>query len=164
MRLHSLTPNLMVEDVAATVEWYQSALDADVLGVMPTAALDDGSNDEKTAVEGSAAGDTAAVEAIDDDAARITDDAFWAQVAVDDVEIMFQRRDSLEEELPVIEGTPIGGSFTMYVDVDDVEALSEQLADEPRPLAMRTTDYGRQEFAIEDPNGYVLWFGAKTEG
>jgi len=27
---------------------------------------------------------------------------------------------------------------------------------------MRTTDYGRREFPIEDPNGYVLWFGEKA--
>lgn len=51
-----------------------------------------------------------------------------AHLAIDDVRLMFQGRDSLEEELPAMTGTSIGGPFTLYVDVDDVEALSERLA------------------------------------
>lgn len=28
---------------------------------------------------------------------------------------------------------------------------------------MHDTDYGRREFAVEDLNGYILWFGEKLE-
>lgn len=128
MTLDTLTPNLMVEDVAATVEWYRERLDADVI-------------DEVSAA----------------------DESIWAHLAIDDVRLMFQDRESLEEELPAMTGAAIGGSFTMYVDVDDVEALSERLAEEARPLPMRTASYGRREFAVRDPNGYVLWFGEDTD-
>jgi uncharacterized glyoxalase superfamily protein PhnB len=128
--MHWLAPNLMVEDVSATVEWYERTLDAERIGEMP----EDG------------------------------DDLVWAQIEMGDVWIMFQQRESLEEELPSIAGTEIGGSFTMYIDVDDIDSLATSLEDVSHVLEMRTTDYGRREFAIEDPNGYVLWFGEKAEG
>jgi len=128
MTANWLAPDLMVEDVAATVSWYEDGLGAETIGTLPEDA----------------------------------DDPIWAQVEIGDVWIMFQGRASLEEELPSIAGTPIGGSFTLSVDVDDLDASAESVADVPRVLEVRTTDYGRREFAIEDPNGYVLWFGEKV--
>jgi uncharacterized glyoxalase superfamily protein PhnB len=36
MTVKSLTPDLMVEDVAATVEWYERVFDAEVVATLPT--------------------------------------------------------------------------------------------------------------------------------
>ena len=83
----------------------------------------------------------------------------WAQVERDDVRLRFQRRESLEAEVPVLAGSPIGGSLTFYVHVDDDESLAQSIADHERVLDMRTSEYGLREFAIRDCNGYVLWFG-----
>lgn len=132
MGINRLTPNLMVEDVAETLAWYRRELDADVLGRMP---------------EGS-------------------DDPVWAQVALGDAWLMFQARDSLEADVPALAGAEIGGSFTLYVDVDDASGLHDRLvdgpdADGPVVQELRETEYGRREFAVADPNGYVLNFGEK---
>lgn len=128
MSFIQLTPNLMVEDVTTTVEWYEGTL-----GAEQTSEMEE---------EG---------------------ELVWAQVELDDVKLMFQRRDSLEEELPTMRDSEIGGSLTFYLHVDDVEGLAESVADEPRVLEMRTSEYGLREFAIEDCNGYVLWFGEIIE-
>lgn len=129
MPVNSLTPNLMVEDVAATVEWYVDRLDAEVLGRMPPES----------------------------------DDPKWAQIALDEASLMFQERDSIEADVPALAGLEVGGSFTLYVDVDDATALHDRLVDAGATVVqeLRETDYDRREFAVEDPNGYVLNFGQK---
>jgi len=134
MTVNSLTPDLMVEDLAETVEWYQRVFEADLDATLP---------------------DEADLE-----------DSWWAQVSIDDVSLMFQERDSLTEKLPVIEGQDIGGSVAFYVDIDDAEQLRDDLADAGVEIAadLHETDFGWQQFAIQDCNGYVLWFGEKLDG
>lgn len=129
MTVHALTPNLMVENVAATVYWYRSRLDADELARMPPDS----------------------------------DDPEWAQIALGEASLMVQARESIEADVPALAGREIGGSFTLYVDVDDVTALHDELgsAGETVVQELRETDYDRREFAILDPNGYVLNFGEK---
>jgi len=132
MSVNSVTPDLMVEDIEATVEWYERVLDGEVVATLPT--------DAET-------------------------DYFWAQVMIDDVPLMFQERGSLEEKLPVFEGTSIGGSVALYVDVedaqqrhDDLEASGVEIVKSPHETA-----FGWKQFAATDCNGYVLWFGEKLE-
>jgi uncharacterized glyoxalase superfamily protein PhnB len=92
-----------------------------------------------------------------------SDDPEWAQVAIGDVSLMFQERSSLEDDVPALEGSSLGGSFTCYIDVDDAAGLHDELqrADVRVVQELRETAYGRREFAIEDCNGYVLAFGEK---
>ena len=132
MTLNTLTPNLMVENVEATVEWYEQVLDAETVGTVPSEA------------EGQ---------------------LWWAQVMIDEVPLMFQHRDSLEEEYPPLEGAALGGSLTFYIDVDDADGLHDRLetTDAERVQELRDTDYDRREFAIQDCNGYILWFGEKVD-
>lgn len=130
MRVKSLTPDLMVEDVEATVEWYERVFDARVVATLPT--------DAET-------------------------DYWWAQVVIDKIPLMFQDRESLEEKLPELDGTRIGGSVAFYLDVDDVEALHDHLesagVEATQPL--HETEFGWRQFAVTDCNGYILWFGEK---
>lgn len=93
-------------------------------------------------------------------------EAVWAQVEVGESWLMFQGRESLEEEFRAFEGASIGGSFSLYVDVDDARDLHDELLEKgvEVELGLRDTDYGRREFAVRDPNGYVLWFGEKLQG
>ncbi len=129
MTVNTLTPNLMVDDVAETLAWYDETLAADELGRMPPES----------------------------------DEPEWAQIALDDAWLMFQERASLEADVPALEGREIGGSFTLYVDVDEATALHDRLTEAGETVVqeLRETDYGRREFAIEDPNGYILNFGEK---
>lgn len=91
-------------------------------------------------------------------------EAVWAQVGKGGVSLMFQERGSLVDEFPGFEGMDIGGSFSLYIDVSDVEGLYDDLCSGgvEAELGPRVTDYGRREFAVRDCNGYVLWFGEKT--
>ena len=93
-----------------------------------------------------------------------SDDPEWAQVGFGDVSVMFQGRDSLAADVPALAEVDIGGSLTLYVDVEDVEGLHERVVDREGASvaqALRETEYGRREFAVEDPDGYVLAFGEK---
>jgi uncharacterized glyoxalase superfamily protein PhnB len=94
-----------------------------------------------------------------------TEQPEWAQLEFGDVWLMLQERDSLEADVPGLAGAEMGGSLTLYIDVNDAEGLFERVSGTDAPVAqeLRETEYGRREFAIEDPNGYVLAFGEKLD-
>lgn len=92
-------------------------------------------------------------------------DPEWAQLEFGDGWLMLQERESLESDVPALAGEAIGGSLTLYVDVDDAADLldSVEAAGATVVQELRETEYGRREFAIEDCNGYVLAFGEKLD-
>jgi uncharacterized glyoxalase superfamily protein PhnB len=79
----------------------------------------------------------------------------WCRLERDDVAIMFMRNDHL--------GAP-HATATQYIYVDDVMAvwnsIKDRCAAEWGPEEM---PYGMIEFAIKDPNGYLLSFGQEVE-
>ncbi len=89
----------------------------------------------------------------------------WAMMQHDAVEIMFQGRASLTEDVPLFKDKAIGGSLTLYIDVEDIKGLYGQVQNRVTILhEMTTTFYGTREFTIQDCNGYVLTFAqAVTE-
>lgn len=131
MTVNSLTPDLMVEDLAETVEWYERVFDAEVEATLP-----------------------------EDD-----EDDWWAQIAIGDASLMFQERHSLTRKISSLDGSSVGGSLALYLDVDDAEGLRDDLAEAGVDITedLHETDFGWEQFAIEDCNGYVLWFGEKLE-
>jgi uncharacterized glyoxalase superfamily protein PhnB len=78
----------------------------------------------------------------------------WCRLARDEVAIMFMRN----EHLGLAQATA-----TQYFYVDDVMALwntvKEQSSAEWGPEKM---PYGMLEFAVKDPNGYLLSFGQQV--
>jgi lactoylglutathione lyase len=56
-----------------------------------------------------------------------------------------------------------GGTSTLYVDVSDVKALLDQLTGHAK-VVMPLTDqfYGMREFAILDPDGYLVTFAERV--
>lgn len=130
--MKKLTPNLMVEDVDATLKWYKS-----ILGTQEIVKIPYTKNPSKSQ---------------------------WALAHCGAVEFMFQLRDSLEEETSVLKDIPIGGSFTLYIEVENIQELHDSLKDKTEIVQkMHTTFYGSQEFAIKDCNGYVLAFSQPKE-
>jgi len=89
----------------------------------------------------------------------------WAMMQHDAVEIMFQSRASLTKDVPLFKDKAIGGSLTLYIDVEDIKGLYGQVQNRVTILhEMTTTFYGMREFTIQDCNGYVLTFAqAVTE-
>lgn len=83
----------------------------------------------------------------------------WAMLKCGNVEIMFQTRASLSEEIPTFKDKAIGGTLTLYIDVEDIKGLHASIKDKATIVQdMHTTFYGSQEFAIQDCNGFVLAF------
>ena len=75
----------------------------------------------------------------------------WCHLAQDGVSLMFMRNDHL--------GAP-HATATQYIYVDDVNALWEMLKHRVAPeWGPEDTSYGMREFAIKDPDGYLLSFG-----
>ena len=89
----------------------------------------------------------------------------WAMMQHDAVEIMFQSRASLTEDVPLFKDKAIGGSLTLYIDVEDIKGLYGQVQNRVTIFhEMTTTFYGTREYTIQDCNGYVLTFAqAVTE-
>ena len=126
--LKKLTPNIMVENVNSTIEFYQKFLGFESLATVPE--------------EGPFA---------------------WAMLKRDTVELMFQSRTSLSEEIPALQQKEIGGALTFYIEVDDVKELYEHLRESVTIVQdMHQTFYGAQEFAIQDCNGFILTFSETT--
>jgi uncharacterized glyoxalase superfamily protein PhnB len=81
----------------------------------------------------------------------------FAIVRRDQVELMFQSRQSLSENVPVLTGSPIGASQTFYIEVVGIRELYEQLRGRVDIVVdLHTTLYGTQEFYFRDINGYIL--------
>lgn len=129
MKLQSLTPNLMVEDVNKTIEFYTDILDFEVLQTVP----------EEGVLE-------------------------WAMVRRDDVSLMFQKTESIRDEYPELKGQQSGGALTLYIKVEDLEGLYQEIKDEVNLIKkMHETFYGANEFAIQDPNSFILTFSDVLE-
>jgi len=120
----TLTPNLIVEEMDKTVEFYRDVLGFEVLMTAP----------EKDPFD-------------------------WAMMKKGNVAIMFQTRQSLGDEMPAFREMPVGGSFTLYIDVDNVEGLYEAIKEKAAvEKALFDTFYGTREFVIRDCNGYMMVF------
>ena len=122
--LNKLTPNLMVEDVNTTLDFYRGVLGFEAVATVP----EEGQFD-------------------------------WAMLRRDGVEVMLQTRASLGGEIPALQGVPIGGSLTFYVDVTDLAPLYDTLKGKVEIVSdLHTTFYGAREFYVKDCNGYILGF------
>jgi uncharacterized glyoxalase superfamily protein PhnB len=85
----------------------------------------------------------------------------FAIIRQEDVELMLQSRKSLAQELPSHAATPVGTSFTLYIQVDDIEALYKDIKDKAAIIEdLHTTFYGAREFCIRDSSGNVLAFAS----
>jgi uncharacterized glyoxalase superfamily protein PhnB len=136
MSLKSATPNLFVDDVAATVDWYR-----DVLGFKFGVGVLAGTQEPAFEATGQPLG--------------------FAMLSRDGVELMFQSRESLEADLPgTTPGT--GDVVALYIDVEDVDALHAQLVDKVDiAVDLRDTFYGAREFHFRDCNGLLVGFAQR---
>ena len=88
----------------------------------------------------------------------------FAIVGRDQVELMFQSRASLSVNVPVLLGQPIGASQTLYIEVENLQKLYEELRNQVDVVVdLHTTFYGTQEFYFRDVNGYILSFSESTQ-
>lgn len=87
----------------------------------------------------------------------------FAIVHRDGVELMFQSRLSLSENVPALTGSPIGASQTFYIEVEGIRGLYDSLREKVEIVVdFHTTFYGTHEFYFRDLNGYILSFSEST--
>jgi uncharacterized glyoxalase superfamily protein PhnB len=81
------------------------------------------------------------------------------------VEIFLNAPGPAVAEYPAFKDRPIGGTLTLFVQVDDVRAAHETLKNRVEivmPLEQKW--YGVTEFAFTDPDGYVITFAQPETG
>jgi hypothetical protein len=81
----------------------------------------------------------------------------------DDVEIFLQQLDGYEK--PNLYDRRDGGVWHVYVRTDGLRELFDTVSTRPAVTlvyGLRQQPYGQLEFAVEDPNGYVLVFAERT--
>ena len=141
MEIKKLTPNLMIEDVNKTIDFYKDILGFEFVMGVPT---------EKNEV----------LMKLPEDKALI-----YALMKFGNIEVMFQAKESLSEDIPIFKDCKIGASLTLYFEVNNIGEMYEKLKDKVTVVKeLHTTRYGMQEFYIKDCNGYILGFSQQKQG
>lgn len=73
------------------------------------------------------------------------------------VEIMYQTRESVAEDVPPLADTPMGGSL-LFVQVEDLDAVARALEGITPVVPRRKTFYGADELIVREPCGNVVTF------
>lgn len=134
MNFTDVVPNLIVSDIACSAAFYQ-----DVLGFSVTTTVPDHSPFVFV----------------------------WLQRG--SVSVFLNAASAAKEDLPTVAARNVGGTMTMFVTLEaattdeGVDALFRSIEKKARVLMpLKDQFYGMREFAIEDPDGYVLIFAQRT--
>lgn len=136
IQAQTLTPNLMVENIIETIQFYEQFWFSLVMAVPDTMqGMDTEIDTQKTYV--------------------------WAQIKNGSVEIMLQEETSLKEDVVVMKNMSIWASLTLYISVIGIDLLYTYISENHIKIAkdIHTTWYGMREVYIYDNNGYILCFG-----
>ncbi len=88
----------------------------------------------------------------------------WGMVMSGGAQLMFQTAESIEEDLPDVPSRPVGGSFTLFIEVENAQGLLEKVRGKANLfMDLRQTFYGKWEFGVKDPNGYYLVFASDVK-
>jgi catechol 2,3-dioxygenase-like lactoylglutathione lyase family enzyme len=75
------------------------------------------------------------------------------------VEIFLNAMAAAEAEYPAFKGRPIGGTLTQFITVTGIRQMHEALAGRVTiMMPLEKKWYGVTEFAISDPDGYLITF------
>ena len=134
-RVQKLTPNLLVSNVEQSLAFYETVL-------------------------GFARGMT-----VPDQSPFV-----FASVTSGDFEIFFNDRSTVAKESAQMAGLAFGGGNTMFIELegaggpgDAINAYHDQIKDRAKVVMPIVTQwYGVREFAITDPDGYVITFAERV--
>jgi len=89
----------------------------------------------------------------------------FAGVGSGGVEVFLNQKEAVAAEYPAFSGKPLGGTFTMYIEVDDVEELHRRAQEHKARIVMPMEKkfYGMKEFAVADPDGYLITFAQRAD-
>jgi catechol 2,3-dioxygenase-like lactoylglutathione lyase family enzyme len=134
MKLTDVVPNLIVSDIDRSSAFYRDVLGFSVVATVP----EDGP-------------------------------LVFAWLQRDAVSVFLNTAAGVAHDLPDVAARSVGGTATLFVtlEADDTHSGIDSLFETVRsaaPVLMPLKDqfYGMREFAIEDPDGYVVIFAQKT--
>lgn len=87
----------------------------------------------------------------------------FASVTSGSIEIFFNDAATAVKEYPAFGGKPLGATGTMFIELEGVDVLHDRLQSSAKiVMPLETKFYGMREFAIEDPDGYVVTFAERV--
>ena len=140
MKVNTLTPNLAVADIRQTVQFYCENLGFELVMAVPETqnGIDQQLHDDKVYV--------------------------YAMLNKDNASLMFQRIDTLKEDISLFDKDSIGASVSLYMQGKGIDEFYKELKNKNIQISeMRLTWYGIKEFYIKDNNGYILGFAEEME-
>lgn len=134
MKFSDVTPNLIVANVDRSLAFYRDVLGFSLVTTVPDAAP-----------------------------------FAFAWLQRDGVNVFLNSVHAVREDNPNLASRPIGGTATLYIVIeaesaaDGVDALFAAIGSRARVvMGLKDQFYGLREFGIEDPDGYVVFFGQRT--
>src|SRR6266850_6848428 len=92
----------------------------------------------------------------------------FAAVTSGDVEIFFNDAATAVKEYPAFAGRPLGATGTLFIELEGsgtIDAFHDRIKPQvTTTMPLVTQFYGMREFAIADPDGYVITFAQRVEG
>jgi hypothetical protein len=73
------------------------------------------------------------------------------------LEIMYQTRASIAEDLPALADAPGGGTF-LFIEVMNLDDTIEAIEGAPLVFPRRKTFYGMEEIGVREPGGHSVTF------
>jgi uncharacterized glyoxalase superfamily protein PhnB len=86
----------------------------------------------------------------------------FAMMKRDGVEVMYQSRASLADDVPALADTPRGSAF-LFVEVEDLGGVEAALEGVDPVIPRRQTFYGTDELVVREPGGNVVTFAEFVE-
>lgn len=82
----------------------------------------------------------------------------FASVRGGGIEIFLNDYNTVIQEYPAFKDVPLGGTLTLFLIMQGIDELYEEVRSKGRKIVMpiETKFYGVREFAIADPDGYLL--------
>ena len=89
----------------------------------------------------------------------------FASVTNGSVEIFLNDAATAIKEYPSFAGKPIGATATMFIEMEGIDAFHDAVKPKVKiTMPIVTQFYGMREFAIEDPDGYLITFAERQNG
>lgn len=85
---------------------------------------------------------------------------YWAHLCWESAHLYLTLKDSVLGFLPEMKDKAFGGTFTLYISVEQIDEYYNKVKDFVCvSMPLHTTDYDTKEFQVRDINGYILDFG-----
>lgn len=86
----------------------------------------------------------------------------FASVQSGPVEIFLNAVEPAVAEYPAFRDRPIGGTLTLFIGCEDIARIHDELQSRaPIVMPLEKKWYGVTEFAITDPDGYIITFAER---